>query len=73
MIYLAWLLSLLAAFTLGYKIGDLTKQVKTLQQAVKAKADKPAKKEPVSEVIDPYDEVQTAIYERNKMMEKLNP
>lgn len=76
MIYLIWFLSLLAAFFLGYKFGDLTKKVKAVEQAVKQKLDKkPAKiqQEPVSSIIDPLDEIQTAIYERNKMMEKLNP
>jgi len=73
MTYLIWLLSLLASFTLGYKLGDLTKQIKSLQQAVKEKVDKPVKEEPVSEIIDPYDPVQTALYEREKMMARLNP
>lgn len=75
MIYLLWLLSLLIAFALGYKLGDITKKLRAIKELLKEKADKvqPEPEKPVSEVIDPYDEIQTAIYERDKLIKKLNP
>lgn len=74
MTYLTWLLSLIAAFYLGYNFRGLAKKVEVLEEAVKAKIDKPPiVEEPESLLIDPTDEVQTAIYEHNKEMERLNP
>lgn len=72
MLYILWFLSLIAVFWLGYKLGDIAKQVKAVEEAVKQKVDKPAEA-PTSEVIDPYDEVQTAIYEHDQLMKKMNP
>lgn len=73
MIYLVWLLSLAAAFGLGSKLHDITSKIEAVQTLLKEKVDKqPDEPEPVSEVIDPLDEVQTAMYEHHKMMEKLN-
>lgn len=72
MLYLLWFLSLIAIFWLGYKLGDITKKVKSVEQVVKQKMAKPVEEEPTSEVIDPLDPVQEAIYEHKKMMEKLN-
>lgn len=72
MIYLVWIISLIATFYLGYRFGELEKKVKQVQQVLKQKIDKPPE-EPQSEIIDPLDEVQTAMYEHRKMMEKLNP
>jgi hypothetical protein len=74
MIYLLWFLSLILAFIAGFKLGDITKKVHQLEEIVKQKIDKPVERpEPTSEVIDPLDEVQTAMYEYKIMMEKLNP
>jgi len=68
-----WLGSLLVAAICGYKLRDLVKKVEHLQEVVKSKVDKqPEPEEPKSQLIDPLDPVQNAIYERNKMMEKLN-
>lgn len=72
MLYILWFLSVVAVFLLGYKLGDITKHIKTVEEAVKQKVDRPAEV-PASEVIDPYDEVQTAMYEHDKLMERLNP
>lgn len=74
MAYILWSLSLFATFTLGYKLGDITKKLTVVEQILKEKVDKkPEPEEPVSNFIDPYDEVQTAIYERDKLMKKMNP
>jgi hypothetical protein len=73
MIYIAWVLSLAIAFTGGYYSKVVVKRVEVLEETVKSKIDKPVIEEPKSQVIDPYDEVQTAIYERDKLMKKLNP
>lgn len=74
MIYLIWLLSLIVVFWLGYKLRDIVSKIEVVQEVLKEKVDKkPEEPEPVSNLIDPTDEVQTAIYEHDKMMEKLNP
>jgi len=76
MLYITVILALCIplSFWLGYKLRDLTNKVQDLQEVIKEKIDKPKEvEEPKSEVIDPLDEVQTAIYEHNKMMERLNP
>lgn len=69
----AWLLSVIAAFVLGYDFRGLTKRVEQLEEVVKSKVDKtPVIEEPQSTLIDPADPIQNAIYEHSKMMEKLN-
>lgn len=74
MIYLVWLLSLVAAFGLGYKLRDITSKIEVVQTLLKEKVDKqPDEPEPISNLIDPTDEVQTAIYEHDQLMKKLNP
>lgn len=73
-IILAWTTSLIAIFLFGRYIGNIAKHITELEEVVKSKVDtKPVIEEPSSEVIDPYDPVQTAIYEHSKMMEKINP
>lgn len=70
----AWLASLIAAYWLGYFIRGLTKRIEQLEKTIKNKADKqPEVEEPTSTVIDPYDEVQTAVFEHEQLMKKLNP
>lgn len=71
MLYLIWFLSLLLTFYAGYQFKRFKERVDIIEEAVKAKVDKP-KEEPESMLIDPTDDVQTAIYEHKKMMEKLN-
>lgn len=73
MIYIAWIISLVVTFYLGYKFGELEKKVKKIQETVKQKIDKPKQEEPQSEIIDPLDEVQTAMYEHKQLMKRLNP
>lgn len=74
MIYLIWIISLIAIFFLGYHFKGIANRVEVLETAVKLKIDKPKQsEEPKSEVIDPLDPVQTARYEQDKLMKKLNP
>lgn len=70
-----WLISLVITTLLGYYSHALKEKVELLEEALKAKVDKkPSEPEqPRSEIIDPLDEVQTAIYEHKKMMKRLNP
>jgi hypothetical protein len=69
-----WLASVVLAALYGYHFRGLTKKIEHLEQAIQTKVGKqPEPEEPKSEVIDPLDEVQTAMYEHKKMMEKLNP
>lgn len=72
MIYIAWVLSLILAFGLGYFFSSLTGKIEQLEVQLQQKADKPEEIEKPSELIDPYDEVQTALYEQKKMMDRLN-
>ena len=72
MLYIAWGISVIVAFALGYYIRKVTDRIESLEAQLKQKVDKPEKEAP-SQLVDPYDEVQTAIYERDKLMKKLNP
>ena len=73
MIYVAWVFSLAAAFYLGYHFRGLAKKIEVLEEAVKAKVDKkPVDEGPQSIIIDELDEVQVAMAEHARMMEKLN-
>lgn len=70
----AWIVSSIAIFFLGYHYRGIVKKVESLETEVKLKIDKPAAEPEVeSELIDPLDEVQTAIYERDQLMKRLNP
>ncbi len=74
MLYIAWIISLIGAFYLGYQCKIILKRVETLEEVVKIKVDKPKISDlPQSEFIDPYDEVQTAQFEHQQMLKKLNP
>lgn len=74
MLWILWAISLVAAFSLGYLLQGLLSKIKRLEEEVKKKVDK---KEPApekkSELIDPYDPVQTAQWELTQRMKDLNP
>lgn len=72
MIYLVWIISLIATFYLGYRFGELEKKVKQVQEVLKQKIDRPPE-EPESEIIDLLDPVKEAQYEHDKLMKRLNP
>lgn len=73
LIALIWVITVVAAFFLGYFLRGLTKKIAQLEQAIAQKVDKkPEEPEPVSELIDPTDPIANAIYERDKLMKKLN-
>jgi len=73
MLYLVWFLSLIVVYYLGYKQGDLVKKVRSIEETIKKKIDKPIEEEPTSDFIDPFDEVSEAKYQHEVMMKKLNP
>lgn len=68
------LILFIIAYYLGYYSRNIEKHIEYLEEVVKSKIDKePVIEEPKSEIIDPDDPIQTAIYERDKIMKKLNP
>lgn len=73
MLYLIWFLSLVTTYFVGYRQGEITKKIKTIEESVKQKINKPPEEEPKSDFIDPTDEVAEAIYEHEQMMKKMNP
>lgn len=74
MIALGWTLTAIAMFLLGYHYRTIVDAVRALPKAIDSKVDKePVTEEPKSELIDPTDEVQTAKYEHDQLMKKLNP
>lgn len=74
MVYIVWFLSVVASFGLGYLFQDLTKKIEAVQIAIKEKVDKkPEQDAPQSQLIDVLDPVQTAMYEHEKEMKRLNP
>ncbi len=69
---LIWLQLIIISFFMGYHISRFNKRIEVLEKTLKQKVDKKPD-DPVSEVIDPYDDIQTAKYEHDKLMKKLNP
>lgn len=74
MIQVAWVLSLIAAFSLGYSFRGFAKRVKAVEVAIAQKIDEPieVEEESPSDIIDPYDEVAEAKYEMAQEMKRLN-
>lgn len=72
MIVLAWVISLIAAIYLGYVLDRVLTRIKKIEKALEEKVTK-KRKEGKSYFYDPYDPVQQAKIEREKMMAKLNP
>ncbi len=68
---IAWLISLIVVFGLGYHYGSIVKKVKQLEVEVKKKIDQP-KEEPESTLIDPLDPVKAAQYELEEQQKLLN-
>jgi len=69
----AYAISVVASFLLGYHVRNLSDRVQALEEVVKSKVDKPVEpEEPPSSLVDPLDPIQTAIFEREQMMRKLN-
>jgi hypothetical protein len=74
MIVFIWILSLYAAFYLGSRLGDITRELKAIQRLLAEKTSKPKPVEvPKSTLIDPDDPVQTAQFEHEQLMKRLNP
>lgn len=72
-----WLGSLVAAYLLGYQFRLINRRITELEEVVNSKVEEVpliVVKEPevVSELVDPYDEVATAIYEREREFKRLN-
>lgn len=72
MSYLAWAVSIVASFLLGYSFGRMGQKIKALDMELKRKVDK-VDEEAKSLLVDPTDEIQTAIFEAEQMRKKLNP
>lgn len=71
---LAWAITLIATFGLGYIFRSLKDRVKAVEEMLKQKVDRPKKpEEPQSTLIDPLDEIQEARFEMEQRMKKLNP
>lgn len=67
------IIACIASFFLGYHFRGLTSRVAQLEETIKQKIDKPVEiEEPQSEIIDPDDPIQEAIYERDQLMRKIN-
>lgn len=74
MVYLIWLATLVISFYAGYMLRDLTRKIEAVQEVLKEKIDKkPVEPDIKSEIIDPYDEIQTARFERDQLMKRMNP
>lgn len=70
----AYVVSCIATFWLGFFLKGITKKIAELERGVQSKVDrKPPPEEPKSTLIDPLDEVQTMLYEHDKLNKRLNP
>lgn len=69
---IAWVLSAIATFFLGFYIRTLKDTLDATKEVLKTKVEKKPTEEPKSIFIDPLDELQTAEYEMKKRMEELN-
>lgn len=72
MIYIAWTMTVIAAFGLGYYLRSLQATIQVLETTIRRKVDKPVEEEPPSVLIDPYDAVAEAKYAQERLMESLN-
>lgn len=73
MIILAFVLSVIAAFSAGYKYERLLKTLKEIQESIKQKADAKKPEEEKSSFVDPFDPVLLAKIEHDRVMKTLNP
>lgn len=72
MVVLAWVLSLIAVFLLGYEIQRIKHMALSLRAKVVEKFEEPPE-EPDSVIVDPLDPIQQAKYEREQLMKDINP
>ena len=72
MIWLAWIISLVCVFYLGFYLKDLRENINSIKTMIKEKP-KPTPLARKSYVIDPDDVQQKAKYEHDQLMKKLNP
>lgn len=73
MLVLAWVMSIVCIFMLGYFLNTLGQKIKGLQEAIKDKMDK--KPEPTpnkSSLYDPYSVRNRTKAEHDALMQKLN-
>ena len=69
-----WILSVVCAFWLGHHLRGIAKKIEQVEASVKMKVDKKSEpEEPKSQLIDPADEIQQAMWEREQLMKKMNP
>lgn len=74
MIFVAWIISLIAVFFLGYYFRGIHIKIEHIEKVVEAKVDKkPVVEESSTVFIDPYDEISRAQNEHDQLMRKLNP
>lgn len=73
MTVLAWVLSCIATFFVGYHYRELKVALASLRVSLEKKKDVPTQNEGKSVFIDPLDPIQQAKYEHERMMKELNP
>ncbi len=75
MAILAWVLSIMGAFYLGYMLSSIRQKLDDMKMVFQEQAEKkkPIEVEPPSSLIDVLDPIQTARYEHEKMMREMNP
>jgi len=69
---LLWFIPIALAFFIGYKLQVIETKIKETKVVLETKKDKPEVTSNESSVIDPFDPLQQAHYERLQMMKKLN-
>lgn len=70
---LAWVITTIVAMYLGYILDRVLTRLKKIESALKEKMSKRKEDSSKSYFYDPYDPVQAAKIEREKLMKKLNP
>lgn len=73
MLILAWIISLIVVALLGYKTRELIDFTYGLKSMIVDKSAKTTVPEQKSFIIDPSDIAQQAKYERDQLMQKINP
>lgn len=72
MVIFAWMLSVLLACWLGYKLSALQAAIEALQATLRRRPESVEPQQPISTLIDPDDPISQAVWERERMMKKLN-
>ena len=73
MVALAWVISLIAVYYLGYSHAALLRLIKSIKISTEKKQAPPKPVESLSTIVDPLDMIQNAKWEYEQQLKAMNP